>query len=225
MLYNLEQCYFKRYKMEVDLAGLPVPQVPVAFHCAGWEPGLLEAHADVLFGSFLDEIDAQVFPSLGNRDGCTVLMAEIARRQSFVPEATWLLIGPEGPCGTVQGLRERGGTVGAIQNLGIVPGWRGRGLGETLLLQALHGFWQAGLGRALLEVTAQNDAAIRLYRRLGFRRSKTLYKAVPILNLDLPPANGSLEHQPEASARDGLQIRPTAPATGPQGVASGPAWI
>ena len=51
--------------------------------------------------------------------------------------------------------------------------------GEALLLQALHGFCRVGLGRAQLEVTAQNDTAIRLYRRLGFRRSKTLYKAVP----------------------------------------------
>ena len=32
--------------------------------------------------------------------------------------------------------------------------------------------------RALLEVTAQNEGAIRLYRRLGFRRRKTVYKAV-----------------------------------------------
>ena len=28
------------------------------------------------------------------------------------------------------------------------------------------------------EVTAQNEGAIRLYRRLGFRRRKTVYKAV-----------------------------------------------
>ena len=62
--------------------------------------------------------------------------------------------------------------------MGVTPAWRGRGLGEALLLQALHGFRSAGLGRGLLEVTAQNEAALRLYRRLGFRRTKTLYKAV-----------------------------------------------
>jgi ribosomal protein S18 acetylase RimI-like enzyme len=78
----------------------------------------------------------------------------------------------------VQGIRERGG-FGSIQNLGILSGWRGRGLGEALLLQALHGFRRIGLARAQLEVTAQNETAIRLYRRLGFRRAKTLYKAVP----------------------------------------------
>ncbi len=170
--------YFKRYKMETDLRALPSPRLPHGFDFIAWNYELLDAHADILFGSFHQEIDAQVFPSLGDRQGSLCLMIEMTRKRGFLPEATWLLMGPLGPCGTVQGMRERGG-LGSIQNLGILPSWRGRGLGEALLLQALHGFRQAGLGRALLEVTSQNDAAIRLYRRLGFRRAKTLYKAVP----------------------------------------------
>jgi GNAT superfamily N-acetyltransferase len=170
--------YFKRYKMEVDLHDLPGPQLPAGFACLPWGGGLLEAHAEVLFGSFHQEIDANVFPSLGSREGCRLLMTEISRKWGFLAGATWLLVGPGGPCGTVQGVRERSG-LGAIQNLGILPGLRGRGLGRALLLYALDGFRAEGLGRALLEVTAQNDGAVRLYRRLGFRRRKTLYKAVP----------------------------------------------
>jgi ribosomal protein S18 acetylase RimI-like enzyme len=173
-------CYFKRYKMEVDLNGLPAPDLPEGLRAVGWSLGLLEAHAEVLFGAFRQEIDTAVFPSLGDRAGCCLLMTEIVRRRGFVPEATWLLVGPQGPCATVQGLREGPG-VGAIQNLGVLPAWRGRGLGQALLLLALHGFAQAGLGRGQLEVTAHNDAAVRLYRRLGFRRCKTLYKAAAAL--------------------------------------------
>jgi GNAT superfamily N-acetyltransferase len=170
--------YFKRYKMEAELREVPSPRLPDGFTVAAWSCELVDVHADMLFGSFHQEIDAQVFPSLGDRQGSLSLMIEMTRKRSFLPEATWLLLGPLGPCGTVQSLRERDG-VGSIQNIGILPSWRGRGLGEALLLQALCGFRQAGLRRALLEVTAQNDPAIRLYRRLGFRRSKTLYKAVP----------------------------------------------
>jgi ribosomal protein S18 acetylase RimI-like enzyme len=170
--------YFKRYKMEVALADLPGPRLPPDFRFLPWSGELLEVHAEVLFGSFYQEIDSQVFPSLGDRQGSGCLMTEMSRKRTFLPEATWLLVGPGGPCGTVQGMRERPG-LGAIQNLGVLPAWRGRGLGEALLLQALCGFREAGLGRALLEVTAHNDPAVRLYRRLGFRRSKTLYKAVP----------------------------------------------
>ena len=170
--------YFKRYKMELDLSALPSPQLPDDFSFVPWSCELLDVHAEMLFGSFHQEIDAQVFPSLGDHQGSFCLMIEMTRKRGFLPEATWLLQGPLGACGTVQGLRECNG-VGSIQNLGILPGWRGRGLGDALLLQALHGFRQAGLQRALLEVTDKNEPAIRLYRRLGFRRSKTLYKAVP----------------------------------------------
>jgi ribosomal protein S18 acetylase RimI-like enzyme len=79
----------------------------------------------------------------------------------------------------VQGIRDGKGA-GSIQNLGIVPEHRGRGLGTCLLYAALDGFRRAGLRRACLEVTAQNADAIRLYRRHGFRRARTVYKAVEL---------------------------------------------
>ena len=170
--------YFKRYKMEVDLRDLPPsPALPSGFHLLAWSDDVLAGHAEVLYESFHQEIDAMIFPSLGHPDGCVTLMNVVSRRVNFLPGATWLAVGPAGPCGAIQGLHERG--VGAIQNVGVTPSWRGRGLGEALVLQALHGFRRAGLGRGLLEVTAQNETAQRLYRRLGFRRCKTLYKAVP----------------------------------------------
>jgi ribosomal protein S18 acetylase RimI-like enzyme len=74
-------------------------------------------------------------------------------------------------------VRERTG-MGAIQNLGVMTAHRGRGLGKALLVAALHGFRRCGLGRGILEVTAQNESAVRLYRSLGFRCRKTVYKAV-----------------------------------------------
>jgi ribosomal protein S18 acetylase RimI-like enzyme len=163
--------------MEADLRDLPPPALPPGFSWQPWGGDQLAAHAEVLYESFHLEIDAVVFPSLSSLDGCVTLMNVVSRRMNFVPEATWLVVGPAGPCGAIQGMQERG--VGAIQNVGVTPACRGRGVGEALVLQALHGFRKAGLGRALLEVTAQNESAQRLYRRLGFRRSKTLYKAVP----------------------------------------------
>jgi hypothetical protein len=170
--------YFKRYKMEADLKELPPVRLPPGFDCCAWSPELLNTHAEVLYACFEQEIDANVFASLSSRAGCLNLMSELSRKSNFLPDATWLLVGPFGPCGTVQGVRERKG-MGAIQNLGIIARHRGQGLGEALLLLSLHGFRRGGLAHAMLEVTAQNDTAIRLYRRVGFRRAKTVYKAVP----------------------------------------------
>ncbi len=177
MMATTAVSYFKRYKMEADLRDLPPPVLPPGFHWLPWGEDMPPIHADVLYDSFHQEIDAVIFPSLGSSQGCVTLMNVVSRRLNFLAGATWAVAGPAGPCGAIQGLLERGG-VGAIQNVGVTPAWRGRGLGEALVLQALHGFRRAGLGRALLEVTAQNEGAQRLYRRLGFRRTKTLYKAV-----------------------------------------------
>jgi ribosomal protein S18 acetylase RimI-like enzyme len=212
--------YFKRYRMEFDLARLDArrDRLPEGYRFVPWHVGLLEAHAVTKYESFRHEIDANVFSCLGEYDGCYRLMTEISRKEGFLPQATWLLAytepaetavdadrvamersdfqrtgardpwGTETPtagttfCGTVQGIEDRFG-YGAIQNLGIVPEHRGRGLGSVLLMKALEGFRRAGLKRAYLEVTAQNEGAVRLYRRLGFVKARTVYKAVELMGV------------------------------------------
>lgn len=176
--------YFKRYRMEIDLRRAPAPELPPGYRFVGWDPSLLALHADTKYRSFHSEIDANVFPCLGESEGCQRLMQEISRKEGFLPAATWLVVhdrpgAASRACGTVQGIRDRAGQ-GAIQNLGIVPQHRGLGLGSALLLQSLDGFRRSGLQRAFLEVTAQNDGAIRLYRRLGFRKARTVFKAVEV---------------------------------------------
>ena len=179
--------YFKRYRLEISLAEplFNAPTLPAGYSFVGWQPRLSDVHAETKYRSFCYELDANVFPCLGERDGCRRLMDEISRRATFVPEATWLLAyqgpGESSPeyCGTIQGLSDYRG-FGAVQNLGVVPLHRSRGLGTALLHQALIGFRQAGLQRAFLEVTAQNTGAIRLYLGLGFHRVKTVYKAVEV---------------------------------------------
>ena len=57
---------------------------------------------------------------------------------------------------------------------------RSKTLVEYVLLKALEGFSGHGLGRGFLEVTAQNEPAVRLYRQVGFRARKTVYKAVEV---------------------------------------------
>jgi ribosomal protein S18 acetylase RimI-like enzyme len=171
--------YFKRFRMELDLLAPlpPVPGLPLDCAWVPWSDALLEAHAEVKFASFCDEIDGVVFANLSCRDGCLRLMHDIRQRPGFCPEATWLVAQGDHYLGTIQGVSDRTGC-GAIQNLGIIPSQRGHGLGTALLVQALYGFRRAGLSRAMLEVTAQNVGAIRLYRRFGFRFRKTIYKMV-----------------------------------------------
>ncbi len=177
--------YFKRYRMEIDLSGreLVPPPLGPGYRFLPWDDSLLDACAKAKYFCFREELDANVFPCLGDLEGCRRLMREIRKKAGFLPEATWLVAYQPNPrgradlCGTIQGVRDRRG-VGAIQNVGITPPHRGAGLGTNLLFRSLEGFRQAGLLRVYLEVTAENSAAIRLYRRLGFQVTKTVYKAV-----------------------------------------------
>ena len=178
--------YFKRFRMEIDLTGrvLRGPDLPAEYQMLAWDDALLEVHAETKYHSFKSEIDANVFPCLGDWAGCHRLMHEIRGKQGFLPEATWLVTRDAGDgtteyCGTIQGIRDYAG-LGAIQNLGVTPEYRGRQLGTCLMVKALQGFRSAGIRRAFLEVTAQNEGAIRLYQRLGFAKSRTVYKAVEV---------------------------------------------
>jgi ribosomal protein S18 acetylase RimI-like enzyme len=179
--------YYKRYRMELRLRRWggcppPPPPLPPGYRVLGWQASLADAFAEAKYLSFRGEMDAQVFPCLGRMEGCRRLMREIVAKRGFLPEATWLLIHEpaDGPaaefCGTVQGIGDREG-FGAVQNLGVTPAHRGRGLGTHLMIRALGGFRQAGLRRVRLEVTAENLSAIRLYERLGFRTVRTVFKA------------------------------------------------
>jgi len=177
--------YFRRFRMEINLRS-PIftpPPLPPDYQLIEWNLELVDAHAEAKYRSFCYEIDANVFPCLGEREGCLRLMREIAKRDGFLEAATWLLVHEPRPddfeyCGTVQGVRDS--DFGAIQNLGITMSHRGRGLGTHLLHRALHGFQEAGLRKAYLEVTAQNTRAVKLYHKLGFRRVKTVYKAADV---------------------------------------------
>ena len=179
--------YFKRYRMEIDLRGrrFNIVRPPAGYRLRPWTPGLLADHADAKYHSFRQEIDATLFPCLGEMDGCRRLVEEISCKDGFLAEATWLAEYVGGgtsqveACGTIQGIRASR-RHGGIQNVGITPMHRGQGIGSWLIAATLTGFQQVGLQRAYLEVTVQNGRAIKLYQRMGFQPIKTLYKAVEL---------------------------------------------
>lgn len=189
----LDSTYFKRFRMDADLT-LPRRPAPLrpGYRFVPWNEALVDVHARAKFRSFRDEIDALVFPCLGSFEGCRRLMREIRNKPGFLPHATWLIAFGRSPedlqwCGTIQGVAAAGGS-GLIQNIGVVPGHRGLGLGTCLIEQALEGFRQHGLRVASLEVTADNCRAVRLYQRLGFRRLRTVYKVVDGCTVDERPS-------------------------------------
>ena len=179
--------HLKRYRMLIELQGhrQAVPRLLLPYQQLPWLGRLLELHAAAKFASFQHELDAVVFASLATLAGCQQLMRDISSQSNFVPAATWLVTHtadhrrPPLPVATIQGMQEPDGT-GSIQNVGVVPGHRGQGLGTQLLALALEGFQRTGHRMVSLEVTAKNAAAIRLYERIGFRIERVVYRTVQL---------------------------------------------
>ena len=85
--------------------------------------------------------------------------------------ALWVVV-QEG--GTIAGFsicREREDddeTIGWISLVGVQPPWRGRGLGEALLVHSLNTFQSRGRRRVALNVDVDNTTgALRLYTKVG----------------------------------------------------------
>lgn len=174
--------------MQIDLttANLSGEKDSEAVRYLPWSDKTVGQHALAKWESFRLEIDAIVFPCLGDREGCRQLMRDLSQRNNFVPEATWLAVHAstqtnDSPAGTIQGLR-LDPHLGAIQNVGVVPGLRGMGVGRGLILRSLRGFRDTGCRYVNLEVTIHNIGAIRLYESIGFRYRETVFKVgnVPI---------------------------------------------
>ena len=59
--------------------------------------------------------------------------------------------------------------LGYVKNVYVAPSRRGRGYGERLLAAAEEWMRQSGCPSAALDVTADNETAVALYRRSGYR--------------------------------------------------------
>ena len=56
----------------------------------------------------------------------------------------------------------------ARMGMGVLPAYRGAGLGRRLLMETLESARAIGIERVELEVFASNESAIALYKKLGF---------------------------------------------------------
>lgn len=174
------QRFFKRYRMECSITSARFDswELPEGFQWAPWQQGISRSHALALYQSFVHEKDSQLFLSFSTMTGCENLLLDMSQREDFLPEATWLIDSPNGPCATLQSLELNGGIV-SVQNIAVVPAHRGKGLGKALVQKLFQVMRAEKLTAATLEVTADNHRAIQLYQSMGFTKTRVLYKEIP----------------------------------------------
>ena len=72
-----------------------------------------------------------------------------------------------GWCDIVRSAVETHSHCGSL-GMGILPAYRGKGIGRELLAQAIEAAWSRGFLRIELGVRESNVAAISLYKKMGF---------------------------------------------------------
>ncbi|MFN2590769.1 MAG: GNAT family N-acetyltransferase [Actinomycetota bacterium] len=86
----------------------------------------------------------------------------------FEPELCYLAADGGRVVGAVIGVDRE--DQGWVNELAVLPGWRGRGIGSFLLRHAFSEFRRRGADRVLLNVDSENEAgAVRVYERVGMR--------------------------------------------------------
>jgi ribosomal protein S18 acetylase RimI-like enzyme len=138
--------------LDADMALPPVPPGP-ALHRAGWRrrQGLLD----------VDQSSFAPFWRLDRAGLRDALGATQQRRLRVVLGMRRKVVGY-----AICGASERRGFV---QRLAVLPEAQGQGLGKRLLLDGLHWLRSQDARRIVVNTQAGNEAALALYRKVGFR--------------------------------------------------------
>lgn len=123
-----------------------------------------------LFRTYLDHIAApECFPSFEAE------LASLPGRYA-PPGGCILLADISGEVAGIVALRPFQGDVGEVKRLFVLPSFHGRGLGRLLMKALLAEARRAGYQRLLLDtIPGRMDAAISLYRSLGFQETGRYY--------------------------------------------------
>ena len=138
---------------------------------------------DVVVRGFRPESDLTTFVELANasfRDHPTPLdfsergVAHVHAMPDFDPDGILFVSPRDDPDRPIAWTKaelestETGARRGSISFIGVLPEWRGRGLGRELLRWGIAYVRAAGAGTIELSVEALNERALGLYQRTGF---------------------------------------------------------
>ena len=153
---------FVEDRMARDLAAdVPAPPLPDDVETRAWTPATANAFFAAYRAAFADRPgfpDPASAEWIGGHDPA----------DGFEPALSRVALAAGEPVGFVA--VELDPPSGWIEQMGVVPAWRRRGLGAALLAQALAGLRTDGMTQAVLHVNVDNPGAAALYERMGFER-------------------------------------------------------
>lgn len=147
---------FAEHVMRHDLVAVPRVRRPEGLRSVRWTADT----APLFFAAYrLSFADRPGFPDPPMEEW----VADVAEEDGFRPASSRVVLDASGaPVGFVTILDDW------VDQVGVVPEWRGRGLGAHLVVRSLRALRKSGCDTAWLTVNVDNPAH-DLYLRLGFR--------------------------------------------------------
>lgn len=148
---------------------------PPGIHLRDWEDGYFEAMAELIVAAYRGHVDSHINDQYSQPSGAMRFLKNIVIFPGCgVFQQASSLVAVEG--GGSEGERLAGAVltsrvapgVAHVTQLCVEPRCQGRGLGRRLMEAALARLAASGYRGVSLTVTAENQAAVGLYRRLGF---------------------------------------------------------
>ena len=150
----VEACFTVRERLHLlshDMDGEPpAPELPVTRATRRDRPAVL-ALDDLAFASFWR------LGALGFRDALDATPVRQFRATRSHNELTGYAI------------TGRAGNQGYLQRIAVHPNARRRGMGHTLVADAMHWLWRQGVDRSYVNTQLENQPALALYESFGFR--------------------------------------------------------
>jgi mycothiol synthase len=163
--FNIERYSFGLVRDELD-----IPEVSFSqdFRIGTFEAGKDEA-------AWCEVINLAFANISGSDIQRTPEMINMEEDDGHLEDGAMILYHKEIPIGTIRVTSELENeiTYAFISSLCVKPEYQGMGLGRSLLRSALRYGRSKGMPRAMLSVNAENDKALELYIKEGFRRDYT----------------------------------------------------
>jgi len=164
---------YPRYFFEADLESIAKlsPREIRAITISPWLPKAQEQTARLIATAYKGHIDSQINDQYRSPGGARRFLMNIVQYPgcgTFFGPASFAAADPSGTLYGVSLASMVAAGVGHITQVCVAPSHQGTGLGYELMRRSLIALAVHGCRSASLTVTTANEAAVRLYRRMGF---------------------------------------------------------
>lgn len=160
----------------------PAPAVIPGPHLERWDDRYFAPCARLIQLAYANHMDGEINDQYRSESGALKFLKNIILLPGcglFQPQASFVLRPPHSHelTGVVLTSLVAPG-VAHITQICVMPGYQRHGIGRRLMEAAIESLRARGLAELSLTVTAANDPAVRLYRKIGFTTIKTFAAGV-----------------------------------------------